>query len=394
MIIERPRHLPCRHRGFPESRPVSSPGAVGPRLDALGGSKAKAGRIAATVAAALLSAGAFVSGQDTALLQDERNTIEVFRKAAQGVVHVEARTAAETTFEKRLIEGATASGFFIDAEGRVLTNAHVIDGKNEIDVVLGTGRRVSARLVGTAPQLDLALLQVVVPADEIYPLPFGDSAALQVGQKVLAIGNPLGLHNTLTVGVVSALNRSVQGTPIELDDALIQTDAAINPGSSGGPLLNSASEVVGINTLGSDGHGLGFAVPIHLARRVIADLVEMGHVYRPQLGFSGAEITPAFAKLFGLSVTRGLLVEEVLPRSPAAVAGLRAGGRVVVSGDKTYVLGGDIVTTINGQPVTSSATIARVLLEGQPGDLLRIAIDREGRPVEILILLEKMKMRF
>jgi serine protease Do len=320
--------------------------------------------------------------------------IEVFRKSNPGVVHIEARAEAETKFEKKLIEAGTASGFFIDAEGHVLTNAHVIDGKNEIDVVLGGGRRLSARLVGTAPQLDLALLHVTVPAGEIHPLPLGDSASLQVGQKVLAIGNPLGLHNTLSVGVVSALYRSVDGTPLELSDALIQTDAAINPGSSGGPLLNSAGEVVGVNTLGSNAQGLGFAVPIHLARRIIADLIEMGHAYRPQLGFNGTEVTPAIARLFGLPVTQGLLVEEVLPRSPAAVAGLRAGERIVVSGNKTFVLGGDIVTGINGQPVTGSATIARVLLEGRPGDLLRIDIDRGGRPVEILILLDKMKMQF
>ena len=219
------------------------------------------GRIAGTLAAALASAGTFTFGQDTALQQDERNTIEVFRKASAGVVHVEVRAAAETKFEKKVIEAGTATGFFIDADGRVLTNAHVIDGKNEIDVVLVTGRRVSARLVGTAPQLDLALLQVTVPAGELQPLPLGDSRALQVGQKVLAIGNPLGLHNTLTAGVMSALYRSVPGTAVELRDALIQTDAAINPGSSGGPLLNSAGEVVGIRAATSSRPSTGKRSP-------------------------------------------------------------------------------------------------------------------------------------
>ena len=353
-----------------------------------------AGCLAASVGAALFLWGTLAFGQDPSLLQDERNTVEVFRRASLGVVHVETRDAAETKFERKVVQAGTASGFFIDAEGRVLTNAHVIDGKNEIDVVLGGGRRVPARLVGTAPHLDLAVLQVSVPAGEAHPLPFGNSAALQVGQKIMVIGNPLGLHNTLTVGVVSALNRTVPGTPIELGDALIQTDAAINPGSSGGPMLNSAGEVVGVNTLGSDAQSLGFAVPIHLARRVIADLIEMGHAYRPQLGFNGAEITPAIARLFGLPVTQGLLVEEVLPRSPAAVAGLRAGARIVVSGDKTYTLGGDIVTAINGQPVTGASTIARALMDGRPGDLLRLEVSREERTIEILILLDKMRMQF
>jgi serine protease Do len=379
-----------RDHGGPDSgRPARSrPGGVFAMRSAM------VTRVAAPVAAALFSAGAFAFGQDTALLQDERNTIEIFRRASPGVVHVEARDAAETKFERKVVQAGTASGFFIDVEGRILTNAHVIDGKNEIDVVLGGGRRVPARLVGTAPQLDLALLQVTVPAGETHPLPLGDSAALQVGQKILVIGNPLGLHNTLTVGVVSALNRTVPGTPMELGDALIQTDAAINPGSSGGPMLNSAGEVVGVNTLGSNAQGLGFAVPIHLARRIIADLIEMGHAYRPQLGFNGTEITPAIARLFGLPVTQGLLVEEVLPRSPAAVAGLRAGGRIVVSGDKTYTLGGDIVTAVNGQPVSGASTIARALMDGRPGDLLRLEVAREGRTIEILILLDKMKMQF
>ncbi len=350
------------------------------------------GHIVGTLAAALASAGTFAFGQDTALLQDERNTIEIFRKASPGVVHVEARAAAETKFEKKVIEAGTASGFAIDADGRILTNAHVIDGKNEIDIVLGTGRRVSARLVGTAPQLDLALLQVTVPAGELQPLPLGDSGALQVGQKVLAIGNPLGLHNTLTAGVVSALNRTVPGTAVELRDALIQTDAAINPGNSGGPLLNSAGEVVGINTLGTDAQSLGFAIPIHLARRIIADLVEMGHAYRPQLGFNGVEITPALAHLFGLPLERGYLVQDILSGSPAALAGIRPGERVVVTGDRAYALGGDIIVAINGQTIAGVSEMARLLLEARPGDVLRLEVHRDGVRREVLIPLDRMRM--
>jgi len=341
-----------------------------------------------------LTGASLASAQGRRLTEDERNTVAVFREASRGVVHVESRATTESRFEKGVIEAGVASGFVIDGEGRVLTNFHVVNGKNEIDVVLGSGRRVAARLVGTAPQLDLALLQVEVPRAELFPLALGDSRSLEVGQKVLAIGNPLGLHNTLTVGVVSAIERSVPGTPVEMKEALIQTDAAINPGNSGGPLLDSSGAVVGINTLAGNAQNVGFAVPIHLARRVVTDLVEMGHAYRPQLGFNGSEITPALAKLFGLPVEHGLLVEEVLPRSPAAVAGLRAGDRIVVSGDKAYALGGDIITAINGQPVTGSATIARVLLEGSPGDLLRLEVDRGGQPIEILILLEKMRMEF
>jgi S1-C subfamily serine protease len=342
--------------------------------------------------AAVLAPATLRGGQEPTLTDDERNTIEVFRNASPGVVHVEARTAAESKFEKKVVEAGTASGFFIDAEGRILTNAHVIDGKNEIDIVLGSGRRVPARLVGTAPQLDLALLQVDVAAEELHALPLGDSRSLQVGQKVLAIGNPLGLHDTLTTGVVSALNRSVPATTVELIDALIQTDAAINPGNSGGPLLNSSGEVVGINALGTGAQNVAFAIPIHLARRVLEDLIEMGHAYRPQLGFSGVEITPSLARLFGLPLDRGYLVQEVLPGSPAAVAGLRPGKRIVVTGDRVFALGGDIIAAVNGKAVGGASDIARLLMEARPGDLLRLEVHRGGAGHEVAIPLPRMRM--
>jgi S1-C subfamily serine protease len=341
-----------------------------------------------------LAAAGRAGDESARLTEDERNTIAVFREASRGVVHVESRATTESRFEKGVIEAGAGSGFVIDPDGHVLTNFHVVNGKNEIDVVLGSGRRVSARLVGTTPQLDVALLHVDAPATELFPLALGDSRSLQVGQKVLAIGNPFGLHNTLTVGVVSAHERSVPGMPVELKEALIQTDAAINPGNSGGPLLDSRGAVVGINTLGGAAQSVGFAVPIHLARRVVGDLIAMGHAYRPELGFEGTEITPAIAKLFGLPVERGLLVEGVVPRSPAAQAGLRAGERIIVSGDKVYALGGDIVTGINGEPVTGAATLARVLLEARPGDVARLTVDRAGQTLEVLITLQEMRMQF
>ncbi len=341
-----------------------------------------------------LAVAAQARQERTRLTEDERNTIAVFRDASRGVVHVESRATTEARFEKGVIEAGTGSGFVIDADGHVLTNFHVVSGKNEVDVVLGSGRRVSARLIGTVPQLDVALLHVDAPRAELFPLPLGDSRALQVGQKVMAIGNPFGLHNSLTVGVVSALDRSVPGVPVELREALIQTDAAINPGNSGGPLLDSGGAVVGINTLGGVAQDVGFAVPIHLARRVVEDLVAMGHAYRPELGLEATEVTPAIARLFGLPVERGLLVEGVVPRSPAAKAGLRGGERIIVSGDKVYALGGDIVTAINGAPVTSAATIARVLLEAHPGEVLRLTVERDSQSLEISITLEEMNMRF
>ena len=333
------------------------------------------------------TSGVVAAAAQERFTSEERNTVAVFRRASLGVVHIEARSAAESKFEKKVVEAATGSGFVVDREGRILTNAHVIDGRNEIDAVFGTGRRMPARLVGTAPQLDLALLQVEAPADELHPLALGDSRTLEVGQKVLAIGNPYGLHDTLTVGVISALGRTVPDTAVELQNALIQTDAALNPGNSGGPLLDSSGEAIGVNTLAGAAHGVGFAVPIHLAR-----LVEMGHPYRPALGFSGVEVTPALARLFGLAVDRGYLVEQVLPQGPASQAGMRSGQRMVVTGDRVYAVGGDIITRIGDQPVTGASDLARVLLEARPGQRLRIEVDRGGRRIELVVPLEEMHM--
>lgn len=331
----------------------------------------------------------------TTLTEYERNTIEVFQQASRGVVHINAKATMESRFENKAMESTTGTGFVIDREGRILTAFHVIADKNEIVVVLSSGRRLDARLVGTAPNLDIALLQVDAPPEELFPLPLGDSRTLEVGQKVIAIGNPMGLHNTLTVGVISALGRTTGESAVDLEDALVQTDAAINPGSSGGPLLNSAGEVVGINRANvPSAQNVGFAVPIHFARRIIPDLIEMGHPYRPQLGFTGTEITPSIAKLFGLPLQRGFLVEEVLPNSLATGVGLRAGDRIVVLKDNSYVLGGDIITAIDGKPLTAASQIAHSLLDSHPGQAIRLTVYRQGETLDVLIHLGKMHMQF
>lgn len=329
------------------------------------------------------------------LMPDELNTVEIFQRASRGVVHISASTTMTSPFEKHTLETSTGTGFVIDAEGRVLTAFHVIKDKDEVTVVLNNKHQLKARLLGTAPQLDVALLQVDAPKEELFPLKLGDSTDLKVGQKVMAIGNAVGLHNTLSVGVVSALRRSLGDTAVELEDALIQTDAAINPGNSGGPLLNSAGEVVGINdAIIENAQNLGFAIPIDLARSVVPDLIEMGHPYRPLLGFSGSEITPSLAQLFGLPLREGFLIEEVIPNSPAAEAGLRAGGRIVVVSQKSYVLGGDIIVGVNGQALTAPSQIAQVLLHSRPGQELRLKVFRQGQTIEVFVPLVKMQMHF
>jgi len=329
------------------------------------------------------------------LTPDESNTTAVFENVEDGVVHVEARIIDKSPYEEIVVAAGAGSGFFVDHEGRILTSYHIVNGMNEVDVVLSGGRRYHALLVGTAPQLDLALLQIDAPEGEIRPIPMGNSKTVRVGQKAIAIGNPVGLHNTITVGVISGVNRDAGMVATDLDDALIQIDAPLNPGNSGGPLLNSAGEVIGINAAIFKGtESVGFAVPIHLARRVIPDLIEMGHAYRPQLGFSGSTLDANIATLLGIPLSEGFLIEEVLPGSPAEAAGLKAGKRIVVLGEKAFVLGGDIITHVNARPVKSAAQIAQALIEGKPGDVLHLSVSRVGQIIEIEIPLQEMRMQF
>ena len=335
-----------------------------------------------------------LSAQTLGLTEDEANTIKVFQEAKRGVVHIEVQAPLTTAAESS--PGAmVGTGFVIDREGHVLTAQHVIAGAGVIRVALSSGRWLTAKVVGTSPQLDIALLQVDALQTDLLPLKLGDSSHLEVGQKVIAIGDPLGFDDTLTVGVVSALHRTLDGTAVELQDALIQTDAAINLGNSGGPLLDSAGQVVGIcDAKIRRTQGLNFAIPINFARRVIPDLIKMGHPYLPQLGFSGTEITSTLATLFGLRLDHGFLVEQILPGSPAAEAGLVAGKRIVMVGEKSYVLGGDIITAINGQKVTEGSEIAHALLDSHPGQSLKFSVFREGKTRQMSIRLSEMKMQF
>ena len=351
---------------------------------------------------ALASAALFLGAQSgeaqtipKPLLSDEMNTIQIFRQTSAGVVQIDARLTVSSPFETRPAEESAGTGFVIDKDGRILTAFHVVKDKDEIAVTLSNHKRYNARLVGTAPQLDIALLQIDASPKDLVALPLGSSEGLQVGQKVLAIGNAVGLQNTLSVGVISAVQRTMDDSALELSRAVIQTDAAINPGNSGGPLLNSSGEVIGINDAIIRGaQNLGFAIPIDLAHAVIPDLIEMGHAYHPTLGFSGTEITPEVATLFGIPIEHGFMVEEVLPNSPAAVAGLQAGKRVVVVGQKFYTLGGDIIVAINDEPVTSPADIAKLLLHGRPGGILKLRLYRQGQTLEISVPLLAMDMKF
>lgn len=325
---------------------------------------------------------------------DEKNTIDVFKRATPSIVHVKTMRIITPPAGQATVGEGTGTGFVFDAEGHILTNYHVIENSADIQLLLDGGRTVSATLIGTAPSLDIAVLKPEKTPGEgtgLVPLPFGDSDQLEVGQKVLAIGNPLGLHNTLTVGVLSGMARDLAGGAPGLEQVLLQTDAAINPGNSGGPLLDSTGKVVGINSVvAREGQNLGFAIPVNVIKRVLPDIIKMGHVYRPALGFSAVPVTSTLATLFGLPARAGLLIQDVAEGSPAAAAGLKPGSRMVPLNDSVYVLGGDIITSANGKPLASPAELDAILVGSKPGDKVRLIVQRTDRPTELTITLPPM----
>lgn len=264
------------------------------------------------------------------------------------------------------------SGFVVDAAGYVVTNAHVVDGSDQVLVQLYDERELSARVVGKDDKLDLALLQI----EGAGPLPavtLGDSGALRVGEHVLAVGNPFGLGHTVTLGIVSGKTRAIGAGPY---DAFIQTDASINPGNSGGPLFDLSGRVVGINTAirpGAD--GIGFAIPVDDLKDVLAQLKDKGHVERGRLGLRFQAVTPALAKALGLPNAQGALVAEVEARSPAAQAGIQQG---------------DVVVAVDGSPLTHHNQLARAVARRAPGSTVAIRVHRDGKHLDVKAKLGKL----
>src|SRR5499427_4668517 len=268
---------------------------------------------------------------------------DIFDRVSPAVVSISATSINPYRLSER-VSHVTGSGILIDAAGLILTNAHLAYGRQSIAVTLDDGTRLLATLVGADPIFDLALLRIPRPVRGVLPtVALGDSDRTRVGEEVLAIGNPLGLDQTLTRGIVSGMNRILPETPFSLLEPLIQTDAPINPGNSGGPLVNRCGEVIGINTaVISDAQNIGFAVPSNLAKAALPELVAQGRVIRPWVGFHGQLVERDLQRLLKLPLVEGLLVEVIEPGSPAETAGLQ-GGRLELQVDgQTYLLGGDI----------------------------------------------------
>lgn len=277
------------------------------------------------------------------------------------------------------------SGFVWDRQGHIVTNNHVVQGSDRVEVVFWDGTTAEALVLGTDPDADLAVIQVDLPADKLHPLALGDSDQLKVGQMAVAIGNPFGQEFTMTAGIISALGRTIRsGTSYFSIPEAIQTDAPINPGNSGGPLLDREGRVVGINTMiisqSGASAGIGFAVPVNIAKRVVPALIEKGRYDYAWLGISGTSLTPELARLMDLPEgTRGALVVNVTKGGPAEKAGLRGSEKTVRVDGRELQVGGDVIVSINGQPVEDmDDLIAYLVRETRPGDTVELGLLRAG----------------
>jgi S1-C subfamily serine protease len=323
------------------------------------------------------------------LAGDEQATIELFERSRASVVFISTREQVRDIWTRDVfsVQRGTGSGFIWDAAGHVITNFHVIEGASGATVRLADGRDYQASLVGASPAHDIAVLRIGVGLNERPPpVPVGTSADLRVGQKVFAIGNPFGLDWTLTTGIVSALDRSLENDAGSTIEHLIQTDAAINPGNSGGPLLDSAGRLVGITTAifspSGASAGIGFAVPVDTVNRVVPQLIRDGRYIRPALGIVIDERINR--RLVAMTQTSGVFVLQVAPDSSAERAGLQA-ARI---GSQGEFVAGDVITGVDGRPVSSVAELLGRLDDHAVGDTVQLQVLRDSRTNEIPVTLQ------
>ncbi len=329
------------------------------------------------------------------LTPEEEIIIALYRAASPGVVHITSTVLSQDFFFRVVPERGAGSGFIVDERGYILTNNHVVENAESLEVTLADKSKVPAKLIGRDPNNDVAVIRIAGPREKLIPLRLGDSAKLQVGQMAIAIGNPFGLDRTVTRGVISALGRSLQSDTGRQIRNVIQTDAAINPGNSGGPLMNSRGEVIGINTAiftpSGGSVGIGFAIPVNTAKKLLPQLIARGRASHPWLGISGMEITPDLVRALTLPVKEGVMIARVTPGSPAERAGLRGGQRRVRVRNFMFAVGGDIILAVDGRKVTTVDDLTGFLDENKKtGEDVRVDILRDGKPVSVTARLAEL----
>ena len=364
--------------GISEAAPVS-PVKVAASATSLGDGRpveASAGEIVATPTPLLNDPLALAYAE-------EQLFTELYQRVSPSVVYIEITTRGNQT--------GGGSGFVWDTAGRIVTNNHVVESASRIEVTFADGTTAKAELVGADADNDLAVIKVAVPASRLHPAELGDSDALRVGQRAIAIGNPFGFEQTMTTGIVSGLGRVVRQESGFSLPQLIQTDAAINPGNSGGPLLDSHGRVIGVTTLifsnSGTNAGVGFAVPVSIVKRVVPSLIATGRYTDPWLGIQGTSITSLLAETLDLPVEQGVLVQTVVQGGPAAKAGLRGGAQQVMVEGTPMTTGGDIIVAIDGVEVQDMDNLIVYLADRSVGQKVTLTVLRNGRQQRIEVTL-------
>ena len=340
----------------------------------------------------------FVHSVCSASTQDEENNISVYRQAGPGVVNIISVVIQRDFFFNSVPREGAGSGSIIDTEGHILTNHHVIKDSTKLEVTLSDGSKWPAKFVGSDPDNDLAVIKISSPEEKLTVIPLGNSSNLRVGQKVLAIGNPFGLGQTLTTGIISSLGRSIRSEAGVMIQDVIQTDAAINPGNSGGPLLDSTGKIIGINSaiISPTGAsvGIGFAIPVNTAKRIIPELIKKGYVVYTWIGATVFPLIPEFAQFLSLKVERGAMIVEAVRGGPADKAGLRGADRQVQVGNMLLPVGGDVVVEFDGKAVESSDELIRMIRDRRAGDKITVKVLRNKEFKTITVTLgEKPRQR-
>jgi len=331
----------------------------------------------------------------------ERSINEIYRASAPAVVHIETTTRVKqpadpffgNPFGTSQTQRALGSGFVIDKAGHIVTNYHVVQGASLIQVSFSNNERFKAKVVGVDPSTDVAVLKVNVKSRALKTLTLGNSDDVRVGDQVIAIGNPFGLDRSVTAGIVSAVQRRIEA-PNNLSIAhVIQTDAALNHGNSGGPLLNAQGEVIGVNAQIETGGqtqgnvGIGFAIPINTVKAVVAELIKHGKVQHAFLGIEGKTLQPNIARLFHLPVTSGVLIASVRPNTGAAKAGLKAATNQITVEGESWPAGGDVIVKADGQPVPTIERLIDFISTKKPGDKIGLEVIRGASRVHLSVTL-------